>query len=76
MFEAEIVHVNSLREIGISIPKIYESFASQSGGFNLVGFRKRDIYNQIEKQCKLQDGDAKGALEYLNSLALTDHMMF
>ena len=63
MFEAKTTHVNSMQKIDISIRKIYESFTSQFGDFNLVGFRKRDIYNQIEKQHKLQDRDAKGALE-------------
>ena len=50
MFQAEIAHLNNMREIGISIPKIYQSFARQSRGFNLVRFRKKDLYNQIKRQ--------------------------
>ena len=76
MFEADVLHMNKMLEISISTPKIYESFANQGGGFNLVGFSRRDMYNHAEKQRKLIDGDAKGAPEYLQSLALIDPMMF
>ena len=76
MFEADVLHMNKMLEISISTPKIYESFANQGGGFNLVGFSRRDMYNHAEKQRKLIDGDAKGAFKYLQSLALIDPMMF
>ncbi|KAL4364884.1 hypothetical protein AHAS_Ahas07G0050700 [Arachis hypogaea] len=36
--KVEVAQLTSMREIGISISKIYESFASQLGGFNLVTF--------------------------------------
>ncbi|RYQ88751.1 hypothetical protein Ahy_B09g095759 isoform G [Arachis hypogaea] len=48
--EVEVAQLTSMREIGISIPKIYESFAAQLGGFNLVTFTKQDMYNEIRKQ--------------------------
>ncbi|RYR47962.1 hypothetical protein Ahy_A07g033948 [Arachis hypogaea] len=56
--EVEVAQLTSMREIGISIPKIYESFAAQLGGFNLVTFTKQDMYNEIRKQRGLQGGDA------------------
>ncbi|KAL4275594.1 hypothetical protein AHAS_Ahas20G0122800 [Arachis hypogaea] len=34
--DVEIAQMNSLRQVRISIPKIYQSFAMQVGGFNLV----------------------------------------
>ena len=76
MFDAEIAHLNNMREIGISIPKIYQSFASQCRGFNLVGFRKRDLYNQVKRQRQIEDGDVKGAFEFLESPVVTNHLMF
>ena len=76
MFKAEIVNLNNIREIGISISKIYQPFASQSWSFNLVGLRKRDLYNQVKRQRQLQDGDVKGAFEYLESPVVTNHLMF
>ncbi|RYR47548.1 hypothetical protein Ahy_A07g033479 [Arachis hypogaea] len=45
--DVEISHLTSLREVGISIPKIYQSFAAQVGSFNLVRFTKQDMYNEV-----------------------------
>ncbi|KAL4328563.1 protein FAR1-RELATED SEQUENCE 5-like [Arachis ipaensis] len=55
--EVEVAQLTSMKEIRISIPKIYESFAAQLGGFNLVTFTKQDMYNEIRKQRGLQGGD-------------------
>ncbi|XP_025640707.1 protein FAR1-RELATED SEQUENCE 5-like [Arachis hypogaea] len=55
--EVEVAQLTSMREIGISIPKIYESFAAQLRGFNLLTFTKQDIYNEVRKQRGLQGGD-------------------
>ncbi|XP_016206315.1 protein FAR1-RELATED SEQUENCE 5-like [Arachis ipaensis] len=50
MSDVEIAQMNSMREVGISIPKIYQSFAMQVGGFNLVRFTKQDMHNEVRKQ--------------------------
>ncbi|RYQ84075.1 hypothetical protein Ahy_B10g102971 [Arachis hypogaea] len=46
----EIAQMNSLKQVGISIPKIYQSFAMQVGGFNLIRFTKQDMHNEVRKQ--------------------------
>ncbi|XP_016169062.1 protein FAR1-RELATED SEQUENCE 5-like [Arachis ipaensis] len=74
--EVEVAQLTSMREIGISIPKIYESFAAQLGGFNLVTFTKQDMYNEIRKQRGLQGGDVSAAIRYLEGLARMDGKMF
>nr|XP_025628612.1 protein FAR1-RELATED SEQUENCE 5-like [Arachis hypogaea] len=74
--EVEVAQLTSMREIGISIPKIYESFAAQLGGFNLVTFTKQDMYNEIQKQRGLQGGDVTAAISYLDGLARIDGKMF
>ncbi|XP_016185044.1 protein FAR1-RELATED SEQUENCE 5-like [Arachis ipaensis] len=74
--EVEVAQLTSMREIGISIPKIYESFAAQLGGFNLVTFTKQDMYNEIRKQRGLQGGDVSAAVRYLEGLARMDGKMF
>ncbi|RYQ88755.1 hypothetical protein Ahy_B09g095759 isoform H [Arachis hypogaea] len=74
--EVEVAQLTSMREIGISIPKIYESFAAQLGGFNLVTFTKQDMYNEIRKQRGLQGGDVSAAVGYLEGLARMDGKMF
>ncbi|KAJ1386863.1 Zinc finger, PMZ-type [Sesbania bispinosa] len=54
MDEDEIQMMNHLRDVGISAPSIYQAFSSQSGGFENVGFRTRDMYNEIGKQRRLK----------------------
>ncbi|RYQ95181.1 hypothetical protein Ahy_B08g090242 [Arachis hypogaea] len=44
--EVDIAHLTSMRDIGISIPKIYESFVAQLAGFNMITFTKQDMYNE------------------------------
>ncbi|KAL4300038.1 hypothetical protein AHAS_Ahas17G0160900 [Arachis hypogaea] len=44
--DVEIAQMTGMREVGISIPKIYESFTTQVGGFNLVTFTKQGMYNE------------------------------
>lgn len=53
MTDGDILQMNNFRKVGIGAPEIYNSFASQSGGYGRVGFRKKDIYNQIGKQRRL-----------------------
>ncbi|MED6163360.1 hypothetical protein PIB30_079125 [Stylosanthes scabra] len=43
MTDVEVAQMNSLKEVGISIPKIYQEFAQQVGGFNLVRNTRRCI---------------------------------
>ncbi|RYQ87485.1 hypothetical protein Ahy_B09g095001 [Arachis hypogaea] len=70
--EVEVAQLTSMREIGISIPKIYESFAAQLGGFNLVTFTKQDMYNEIRKQRGLQGGDVSAAVRYLEDMEIEE----
>ncbi|XP_016177630.1 protein FAR1-RELATED SEQUENCE 5-like [Arachis ipaensis] len=74
--DVEIAHLTSLREVGISIPKIYQSFAAQVGGFNLVRFTKQDMYNEVRKQRSLQNGDVNAAVRYLEGVARVDNRMY
>ncbi|RYR04506.1 hypothetical protein Ahy_B06g084258 [Arachis hypogaea] len=48
--EVKIAQLTSMRGIGISIMKIYASFAAQLGGFNKVPFTKQYMYNEVRKQ--------------------------
>ncbi|KAJ1380440.1 Zinc finger, CCHC-type [Sesbania bispinosa] len=62
MTESDIMEMKSMRSVGISVPDIYASFASRCGGYDKVGFRKQDMYNQIDKQRRFQRSDAKSVL--------------
>ncbi|KAJ1376797.1 Zinc finger, PMZ-type [Sesbania bispinosa] len=74
--EADILEMNNMRNAGITTPQIYGSFSSQSGGYNNVGFRKRDLYNEIGRQRMLQLSDAKGAIKYLREREQNEGSMF
>ncbi|RYR04507.1 hypothetical protein Ahy_B06g084261 [Arachis hypogaea] len=63
--EVEIAQLTSMRGIGISISKIYESFTAQLGGFNKVSFTKQDMYNEVRKQRELQGGDVNATIKFL-----------
>ncbi|RYR68376.1 hypothetical protein Ahy_A03g014874 [Arachis hypogaea] len=53
-----------MRDAGISTTQIYMHFAEQSGGFENVRFRRKDIYNQIEKQRQLMESNVTETLKY------------
>jgi hypothetical protein len=76
MTDADIIQMNRMRNVGISTPHIYQTFASQAGGYHNVGFRKRDIYNQISRQHKQESNDAKAAIAYLRELKKNEPLMF
>ncbi|KAL4381394.1 hypothetical protein AHAS_Ahas04G0129100 [Arachis hypogaea] len=74
--DVDVAHIESLRQVGISIPKIYESIAAQAGGFNLVSFTKRDMYNVVRRQRAMHCGDVNAALRYFNSCARADENIY
>ena len=76
MKESDIMQVNDMLKVGIGPSRFYSSLANQSGGYEKIGFRKKDIYNQIGKQRLLKRCDGKNALQYLHGLASNDSMMF
>ncbi|KAF1891476.1 hypothetical protein Lal_00012364 [Lupinus albus] len=65
-----------MREVGIGTGKIFGSFAVQCGGYQYIGFSKKDINNQIQKQIKIGNGDAEIALEYLKEQSKSDCAMY
>ncbi|XP_020239624.1 protein FAR1-RELATED SEQUENCE 5, partial [Cajanus cajan] len=76
MSELDIMQLNKMRKVGISSPHIYGSLADQPGGYERLSFCKKDIYNQIGRQRRLQGLDSKCALEFLNGLKRNDPVMY
>ncbi|XP_039684068.1 protein FAR1-RELATED SEQUENCE 5 [Medicago truncatula] len=76
MKESDIMQMNDMLKVGIGPSQFYSSLANQSGGYEKIGFRKKDIYNQIGKQRLLKRCDGKNALQYLHGLASNDSLMF
>ncbi|KAJ1400084.1 Zinc finger, PMZ-type [Sesbania bispinosa] len=63
-------------QVGITTPHIYGSFASDMGGFENIGFRKKDKYNEIERQRRKKGLDARSAVAYLQQLRRSDDAMY
>ena len=76
MTDSDIMQMNNMLKSGILPNHIYASFANQAGGYDKIGFRRKDLYNQIARQRRLRKTDASCALNYLCGLALNDPMMF
>ncbi|RYR31655.1 hypothetical protein Ahy_B01g056511 [Arachis hypogaea] len=52
-----------MKSSGLRVLTIFRAFANQSGGFEMVGFDVKDIYNAIEKQRKAEASDTYNALK-------------
>ncbi|KAF1887005.1 hypothetical protein Lal_00046243 [Lupinus albus] len=76
MTEIDIAQMNTMRKVGIGTDKIFGSFAGQSGGYRYIGFSKKDMYNQIQKQRRIGNGDAESALQYLKEQSKSDSAMY
>ncbi|KAJ1381830.1 MULE transposase domain [Sesbania bispinosa] len=76
MSESDIKEMNGMLQAGIGPAHIYGHFSLQYGGYDKIGFRLKDIYNQIERQRRKQSSDAMAAMEYLRRLSCDDNVMF
>ncbi|KAJ1421606.1 MULE transposase domain [Sesbania bispinosa] len=76
MGDSVVVQMNNMIKVGIRPPNIFSSFASQSGGYEKIGFRKKDMYNKINEQRRKICSDVKGAVQFLGELRLIDTMMY
>ncbi|KAH1210303.1 Protein FAR1-RELATED SEQUENCE 5 [Glycine max] len=64
------------RKVGIRPPHMYTTFANHCGGYDKVGFIRKDIYNQKVRMRKQHTSDASGALKYLHNLRKKDPVMY
>ena len=76
MSEIQVETMNSMRDARISTSKIHGYFATQSGGYRKVGFRRKKMYNEIQKKCRMGNGDADAALMYLQWKETKDLLLY
>ncbi|KAF1884488.1 hypothetical protein Lal_00028365 [Lupinus albus] len=74
--EADVAQMNTMREVGIGTRKLFGSFAGQCGEYQYIGFSKKDMYNKIQKQRIIGNGDAESALQYLKEQSKSDCTMY
>jgi hypothetical protein len=76
MSNYDIWRMSNMRQAGMKTSHILGLFANEAGGYEKVGFRRRDMYNEQERQCLTSSTDAKAACEYLESMRISDESMF
>ncbi|KAG4949956.1 hypothetical protein JHK86_043195 [Glycine max] len=72
----DIIQIENYRKVGIRPPHMYTTFANHCGGYDKVGFIRKDIYNQKVRMRKQHTSDASGALKYLHNLRKKDPVMY
>ncbi|KAL4393674.1 protein FAR1-RELATED SEQUENCE 5-like [Arachis hypogaea] len=74
--EGDKAQVDSLKKFGIATLKIMAYMAGQSGGYGMLRFTKRDLYNYVHNQriAQINDGDAAATISYLEGKANADMM--
>ncbi|KAK7274419.1 hypothetical protein RIF29_15506 [Crotalaria pallida] len=75
MSEADIAKMNSMREVGIGIPKIFGLAGHLSRGYGNIGYKRKQMYNQLIKQRQQQEGDAHATLRLLELVRHFEHCL-
>ncbi|RHN81800.1 putative transcription factor FAR family [Medicago truncatula] len=76
MSEYDKYQMNTMRQSGISTTRIHGYFASQAGGYQNVGYNRRDMYNEQRKRRMRWNSDAEQAVNFLKHMSSKDDMMF
>ncbi|XP_020973017.1 protein FAR1-RELATED SEQUENCE 5-like [Arachis ipaensis] len=76
MSDEDKAQVNSMKQFGIPVSKIMAYMAGQSGGYSMLRFTKKDLYNYVHSQwrARILDGDAAATISYLEGKANADLM--
>ncbi|KHN31102.1 Protein FAR1-RELATED SEQUENCE 5 [Glycine soja] len=75
MSASDIMQVENYRKVGIRPPHMYATFTNQCGGYDKVGFIRKNMYNEVGRMRKQHTSDARGALKYLYDLRKKDPMI-
>ena len=72
--KADVSQVDTMQSYGIKGSQIYGYIAGQAGGYDKVGFTKKDMFNHINhvRLANTSNGDAMAALHYLRGKADSD----
>ncbi|XP_058777601.1 protein FAR1-RELATED SEQUENCE 5-like [Vicia villosa] len=73
--KSDKMQIKNFGNAGIKVTQMIGSFANATGGYDKVGFLKKDVHNQIARQRKEMSSDAKGAVRYLIDLRVIDPLM-
>jgi zinc finger SWIM domain-containing protein 3 len=76
--ESDKAQIDGLQSHGIRTCHIMGYMVAQKGGYDGVGFTKKDLYNYFDKKMRdiTKDGDVQASLNYLNVKSGTDPMLY
>jgi zinc finger SWIM domain-containing protein 3 len=76
--ESDKAQIDGLQSHGIRTCHIMGYMVAQKGGYDGVGFTKKDLYNYFDKKMRdiTKDGDVEASLNYLNVKSGTDPMLY
>ncbi|XVF26332.1 hypothetical protein REPUB_Repub14bG0007100 [Reevesia pubescens] len=65
---ADVCEAKAMKNSGIKTCQVMNFFASQSGGIKNAGFTRKDLYNRLaaERRVEIFDGDVQATLVYFN----------
>ncbi|XP_015953534.1 protein FAR1-RELATED SEQUENCE 5-like [Arachis duranensis] len=66
MSNGDKAQVDSMKKFGIPTSKVMAYMTGQSGGYEMLRFTKRDLYNYVHGQrlARINDGDAAATISY------------
>ncbi|RYR62332.1 hypothetical protein Ahy_A04g019824 [Arachis hypogaea] len=66
MSEGDKAQVDSLKQFGIATSKIMAYMAEQSGGYGMLRFTKRDVYNYVHRKrvARILGGDVAATIKF------------
>ncbi|KAL6195276.1 hypothetical protein ACLB2K_030896 [Fragaria x ananassa] len=69
--EAALALTNTMTRVSIRPYHTYEYMVEQAGGYLVVGFTMKDLYNKLDQQRRTSpfESDSEGALSYMRALA-------
>ena len=72
------MQVRSMHTAGIRTSQIMDYMVNSAGGFEYVGFIKKDLYNfvDVDRRSKILDSDVEAPLGYLSALGDIDHGLY
>ena len=70
--------IKTFKEVGIRTISAYSYLVEEAGGFENVGFIKRDCYNVVNKQklINFEAGDAQNLVNHFKQKQAEDPMFF
>lgn len=74
--EDDKYQMKTIRKSGIPTSCIYDFFATQIGGYENIGYSRRDMYNEKFKGIKVKSFITNDALDFLNGMCDNDYMMY